>query len=153
MTLDEWKAKQAKKEGPSFPQVELGTLFLGFPFVQGHLLLLLFPSKLCLQLFGSEFSGSLGLLLNGGDFFLAFRVDSCVRLLTLLRHIILKGSPVTLATASSLVFSLDSSSVVSRLPVIVPLAAPAATLSTSTATTATTSFSSTATSTHLASAA
>ena len=39
---------------------------------------------LSLQLFGSEFSGSFGLLLSGGDFFLALGVDSCVRLLTLL---------------------------------------------------------------------
>merc|ERR1719228_1974604 len=52
----------------SFPQVKLRTLLLGLqflPFVQGHLLLLLFPGQLCLQLFSSEFSGSLGLFLNG----------------------------------------------------------------------------------------
>merc|ERR1719323_455803 len=60
----------------SFPQVELRSILLSLqllPLVQGHLLLLLFPGKLCLKLFGSEFSGSLGLLLNGG-FFLAFGV-------------------------------------------------------------------------------
>merc|ERR1719323_2795322 len=52
----------------SFPQVELRSLLLSLqllPLVQSHLLLLLFPGKLCLKLFGSEFSGSLGLLLNG----------------------------------------------------------------------------------------
>merc|ERR1719323_698397 len=133
----------------SFPQVELRSILLSLqllPLVQGHLLLLLFPGKLCLKLFGSEFSGSLGLLLNSG-FFLAFGVNSSVSLLALLGYVVLKGSPVTLATASSLVFSLDSSSVVPGLPVIVPLATPSATLTASTATT----FSSTATSAHLAS--
>merc|ERR1719460_310424 len=52
----------------SFPQVELGSLLLGLqllPFVQGHLLLLLFPGQLCFQLFSSELSGSLGLFLDG----------------------------------------------------------------------------------------
>merc|ERR1719228_2413451 len=139
----------------SFPQVKLGTLLLGLqflPFVQGHLLLLLFPGQLCLQLFSSEFSGSLGLFLHG-SFLLAFRVDSGVCFLTLLGHIVLKSSPVALAAASPLVFSLDSSSVVPGLPVIVPLSTPATTLSASTATAATTSFSSTATTAHLASAA
>merc|ERR1719228_851654 len=128
----------------SFPQVKLRTLLLGLqflPFVQGHLLLLLFPGQLCLQLFSSEFSGSLGLFLDG-SFLLALRVDSGVCFLTLLGHIVLKSSPVTLAAASSLVFSLDSSSVVPGLPVIVPLSTPATTLSASTAT-----------ATHLASAA
>merc|ERR1719228_1577855 len=130
----------------SFPQVKLRTLLLGLqflPFVQGHLLLLLFPGQLCLQLFSSEFSGSLGLFLDG-SFLLAFRVDSGVCFLTLLGHIVLKSSPVTLAAASPLVFSLDSSSVVPGLPVIVPLSTPATTLSASTAT---------ATTAHLASAA
>merc|ERR550519_1563658 len=125
----------------SFPQVEFGTLLLGLlglPFVQGHLLLLLFPCQLGLEFLSGEFSWSLGLLL-GGNFFFALRVDGCVCFLPLLRHIVLKGSPVTLAATSSLVFSLDASSVVPRLPVIVSLAAPAATLSTSTAASTTTS--------------
>merc|ERR550525_555457 len=138
----------------SFPQVEFGTLLLGLlglPFVQGHLLLLLFPCQLGLQFLSSEFSWSLGLLL-GGNFFFALRVDGCVCFLTLLRHIVLKGSPVTLAATSSLVFSLNASSVVPRLPVIVSLATPAATLSTSTAATTSTTFSSTTTSAHLTSA-
>merc|ERR1719193_2665611 len=109
----------------SFPQVELGTLLLGLqllPFIQGHLLLLLFPCSLSLELFSSELSWRLWFSFFGGNFFFSLRVDSCVGLLTLLGHIILKGSPVTLATTSSLVFSLDSSSVVSGLPVVVPLA-------------------------------
>merc|ERR1719370_1661375 len=126
----------------SFPHVELGTLLLslhGFPLVQSHLLLLLFPGSLCLQLFSGEFSWSLGFLF-GGSFVLALGVHGGVRLLALLGHIVLEGSPVALATASSLVLSLDSSSVVARLPVEVPLAT-------------TTSFASTATSTHLSPAA
>merc|ERR550525_2140426 len=129
----------------SFPQVKFGTLLLGLlglPFVQGHLLLLLFPCQLGLQFLSGEFSWCLGLLL-GGNFFFALRVDGCVCFLSLLRHIVLKGSPVTLAATSSLVFSLDASSVVPRLPVIVSLAPPAATLSTSTAATTSTTFSST----------
>merc|ERR1719510_2873165 len=111
----------------SFPQVEFGTLLLGLlclPFVQGHLLLLLFPCQLGLQFLSGEFSWCLGLLL-GGNFFFALRVDGCVCFFALLRHIVLKGSPVTLAATSSLVFSLDASSVVPRLPVIVPLQTPA----------------------------
>merc|ERR1719205_403666 len=138
----------------SFPHVELGTLLLGlhgFPLVQGHLLLLLFPGSLCLQLFSGELSWSLGFLF-GGSFVLALGVHGGVRLLALLGHIVLEGSPIALATASSLVLSLDSSSVVTRLPVEVPLATTAS-FSTSTATTTTTSFASTATSTHLAPAA
>merc|ERR1719204_1262421 len=126
----------------SFPHVELGTLLLGlhgFPLVQSHLLLLLFPGSLCLQLFSGEFSWSFGFLF-GGSFVLALGVHGGVRLLALLGHIVLEGSPVALATASSLVLSLDSSSVVARLPVEVPLATTA-------------SFSTTATSTHLAPAA
>merc|ERR1719494_1137849 len=135
----------------SFPHVELGTLLLGlhgFPLVQSHLLLLLFPGSLGLQLFGGELSWSLGFLF-GGSFVLALGVDGGVRLLALLGHIVLEGSPIALATASSLVLSLDSSSVVTRLPVEVPLATTAS-FSTSTATTTTTSFASAATSTHLA---
>merc|ERR1719189_141750 len=138
----------------SFPQVEFGTLLLGLlglPFVQGHLLLLLFPCQLGLQFLSGEFSWCLGLLL-GGNFFFALRVDGCVCFLPLLRHIVLKGSPVTLAATSSLVFSLNASSVVPRLPVIVSLATPAATLSTSTAATTSTTFSPTTTSAHLTSA-
>merc|ERR550525_1320298 len=126
----------------SFPQVEFGTLLLGLlglPFVQGHLLLLLFPCQLGLQFLSGEFSWSLGLLL-GGNFFFALRVDGCVCFLPLL------------AATSSLVFSLNASSVVPRLPVIVSLATPAATLSTSTAATTSTTFSSTTTSAHLTSA-
>merc|ERR1719189_3030518 len=118
----------------SFPQVEFGTLLLGLlglPFVQGHLLLLLFPCQLGLQFLSGEFSWSLGLLL-GGNFFFALRVDGCVCFLPLL------------AATSSLVFSLNASSVVPRLPVIVSLATPAATPSTT--------FSSTTTSAHLTSA-
>merc|ERR1719204_325006 len=129
----------------SFPHVELGTLLLGlhgFPLVQSHLLLLLFPGSLCLQLFGGELSWSLRFLF-GGSFVLALGVHGGVRLLALLGHIVLEGSPVALATASSLVLSLDSSSVVTRLPVEVPLATTAS-FSTSTATT---------TSTHLSPAA
>merc|ERR1719225_529440 len=87
----------------SFPHVELGTLLLslhGFPLVQSHLLLLLFPGSLCLQLFSGELSWSLGFLF-GGSFVLTLGV-----------HIVLEGSPVALATASTLVLSLDSSSVV-----------------------------------------
>merc|ERR1719397_1387336 len=140
----------------SFPQVELGTLLLGLqllPFIQGHLLLLLFPGSLSLKLFGSELSWRLWFSFFGNDFFFSLGVDGCVSLLTLLGHIVLKGSPVTLAAASSLVFSLDSSSVVSGLPVIVPLAPPATALSTSTAATSSSSFSSTTTSAHLTSAA
>merc|ERR1719334_623275 len=138
----------------SFPHVELGTLLLGlhgFPLVQSHLLLPLFPGSLCLQLFGGEFSWSLGFLF-GGSFVLALGVHGGVRLLALLGHIVLEGSPVALATASSLVLSLDSSSVVARLPIKVPLATTAS-FSPSSATTTTTSFASTATSTHLAPAA
>merc|ERR1719189_887727 len=48
----------------SFPQVEFGTLLLGLlglPFVQGHLLLLLFPCQLGLQFLSGEFSWCLGL--------------------------------------------------------------------------------------------
>merc|ERR550525_1054338 len=139
----------------SFPQVEFGTLLLGLqllPFIQGHLLLLLFPGSLSLKLFSSELSWRLWFSFFGSDFFFSLGVDSCVSLLPLLGHIVLKGSPVTLATTSSLVFSLDSSSIVSGLPVVVPLAPPATTLSTSTATTTTSSFSSAATSAHLTSA-
>merc|ERR1719229_1393420 len=109
----------------SFPHVELGTLLLslhGFPLVQSHLLLL--PGSLCLRLFGGEFSWSLGFLF-GGSFVLALGVHGGVRLLALLGHIVLEGSPVALATASALVLSLDSSSVVARLPVEVPLATTA----------------------------
>merc|ERR1719370_1315882 len=138
----------------SFTHVELGTLLLGlhgFPLVQSHLLLLLFPGSLCLQLFGGELSWSLGFFF-GGSFVLALGVHGGVRLLALLGHIVLEGSPVALATASSLVLSLDSSSVVARLPVEVPLTTTAS-FSTSTATTTTTSFASAATSTHLAPAA
>merc|ERR1719189_2446124 len=138
----------------SFPQVKFGTLLLGLlglPFVQGHLLLLLFPCQLGLEFLSGEFSWCIGLLL-GGNFFFALRVDGCVCFLALLRHIVLKGSPVTLAATSSLVFSLDASSVVPRLPVIVSLATPAATFSTSTAATTSTTFSSTTTSAHLTSA-
>merc|ERR1719334_1679336 len=130
----------------SFTHVELGTLLLGlhgFPLVQCHLLLLLFPGSLCLQLFGCELSWSLRFLF-GGSFVLALGVHGGVRLLALLGHIVLEGSPVALATASSLVLSLDSSSVVARLPVEVPLATTAS-FTTSTATTTTTSFASTAT--------
>merc|ERR1719204_1709421 len=129
----------------SFPHVKLGTLLLGlhgFPLVQSHLLLLLFPGSLCLQLFGGELSWSLRFLF-GGSFVLALGVHGGVRLLALLGHIVLEGSPVALATASSLVLSLDSSSVVARLPVEVPLATTAS-FSTSTATTTTTSFASAA---------
>merc|ERR1719238_2139604 len=96
----------------SFPQVEFGTLLLGLlglPFVQGHLLLLLFPCQLGLQFLSGEFSWSLGLLL-GGNFFFALRVDGCVCFFALLRHIVLKGSPVTLAASSSSLASLASSS-------------------------------------------
>merc|ERR1719204_1996156 len=135
----------------SFPHVELGTLLLGlhgFPLVKGHLLLFLFPGSLCLQLFSGELSWSLGFLF-GDSFVLALGVHGGVRFLALLGHIVLEGSPVALATASALVLSLDSSSVVARLPVEVPLATTAS-FSTSTATTTTTSFASTATSTHLA---
>merc|ERR550525_1323108 len=49
----------------SFPQVEFGTLLLGLlglPFVQGHLLLLLFPCQLGLEFLSGEFSWCLGLL-------------------------------------------------------------------------------------------
>merc|ERR1719209_2364096 len=109
----------------SFPHVELGTLLLslhGFPLVQSHLLLLLFPGSLCLQLFSGELSWSLGFLFSA-SFVLALGVHGGVRLLALLGHIVLEGSPVALATASTLVLSLDSSSVVARLPVEVPLAA------------------------------
>merc|ERR1719317_1140155 len=108
----------------SFTHVELGTLLLGlhgFPLVQGHLLLLLFPGSLCLQFFSGELSWSLGFLF-GGSFVLALGVHGGVRLLALLGHIVLEGSPIALATASALVLSLDSSSVVARLPVKVPLA-------------------------------
>merc|ERR1719334_1413687 len=80
----------------SFTHVELGTLLLGlhgFPLVQSHLLLLLFPGSLCLQLFGGELSWSLRFLF-GGSFVLALGVHGGVRLLALL------------ATASSLVLSL-----------------------------------------------
>merc|ERR1719204_242262 len=111
----------------SFPHVELGTLLLGlhgFPLVQSHLLLLLFPGSLCLQLFSGKLSWSLRFLF-GGSFVLALGVHGGVRLLALLGHIVLEGSPVALATASSLVLSLDSSSVVARLPVEVPLATTA----------------------------
>merc|ERR1719376_917886 len=107
----------------SFPQVELGSLLLGLqllPFIQGHLLLLLFPSGLSLKFLSSELPWRFWFsFFDGGDFFFALRVDGCVSLLTLLGHIVLKGSPVTLSTASPLVFSFDSSSVVSGLPVIV----------------------------------
>merc|ERR1719204_478514 len=138
----------------SFPHVELGTLLLGlhgFPLVQSHLLLLLFPGSLCLQLFSGELSWSLRFLF-GGSFVLALGVHGGVRLFALLGHIVLEGSPVALATASSLVLSLDSSSVVARLPVEVPLATTAS-FTTSTATTTTTSFAPAATSTHLSPAA
>merc|ERR1719238_438793 len=52
----------------SFPQVEFGTLLLGLlglPFVQGHLLLLLFSCQLGLQFLSGEFSWCLGFLLGG----------------------------------------------------------------------------------------
>merc|ERR1719167_1984157 len=65
----------------SFPHVELGTLLLGlhgFPLVQSHLLLLLFPGSLCLQLFGGELSWSFGFLF-GGSFVLALGVHGGVR--------------------------------------------------------------------------
>merc|ERR1719193_1518367 len=65
----------------SFPQVELGTLLLGLqllPFIEGHLLLLLFPSSLSLELFRSKLSWRLWFSFFGGDFFLSLGVDSCV---------------------------------------------------------------------------
>merc|ERR1719497_136007 len=71
----------------SFPHVELGTLLLGlhgFPLVQSHLLLLLFPGSLCLQLFSGELSWSLRFLF-GGSFVLALGVHGGVRLLIVLR--------------------------------------------------------------------
>merc|ERR1719376_447813 len=141
----------------SFPQVELGSLLLGLqllPFIQGHLLLLLFPSSLSFKFLSGELPWWFWFsFFNGGDFFFTLGVNGCVSLLAFLGHIVLKGSPVTLSAASPLVFSLDSSSVVSGLPVIVPLAPPATALSTSTSGTTSSSFSTTTTSAHLTSAA
>merc|ERR1719376_196883 len=139
----------------SFPQVELGSLPLGLqllPFIQGHLLLL--PSSLSFKFLSGELPWWFWFsFFNGGDFFFSLGVNGCVSLLAFLGHIVLKGSPVTLSAASPLVFSLDSSSVVSGLPVIVPLAPPATALSTSTSGTTSSSFSTTTTSAHFASAA
>merc|ERR550525_2070663 len=81
----------------SFPQVELGTLLLGLqllPFIQGHLLLLLFPSSLSLKLFSSELSWRLWFSFFGGDFFFSLGVNSCVSLLTLLGHIVRASPPL-----------------------------------------------------------